>query len=102
MNPIMAILSSPSQPESLTPEQALQLAIVRHQAGQLQDAERLYRAVLNVQPNHPGCEPQSGCVGSSSRSALCRAGSLQAALHANRNKAQYWLSYVNALMQAAR
>ena len=37
----------------LTIEQALQRAVEDHKAGKLQDAEALYRAILQTQPNHP-------------------------------------------------
>jgi predicted O-linked N-acetylglucosamine transferase (SPINDLY family) len=33
--------------------EALQIALQHHQAGQLQDAEALYRQILQVQPQHP-------------------------------------------------
>ena len=37
----------------LTVEQALQKGIAAHKEGKLQDAERLYRAILQSQPKHP-------------------------------------------------
>ena len=37
----------------LTIDQALQQGIASHKEGKLQDAERLYRAILQSQPNHP-------------------------------------------------
>ncbi len=38
---------------ALTPAQALQIAIQHHNAGQLQQAEILYRQILQVEPSHP-------------------------------------------------
>ena len=38
---------------TLTIEQALQQGIVAHKEGRLQDAERLYRAILQSHPLHP-------------------------------------------------
>src|SRR4029077_1367770 len=38
---------------SLTPEQALALAIERHQLDQLDDAEMIYAALLERWPDHP-------------------------------------------------
>jgi hypothetical protein len=35
----------------LTVDQALQQGIAAHKEGKLQDAERLYRAILQAQPN---------------------------------------------------
>ena len=37
----------------LTIEQALQQGIAAHKEGKLQEAERLYRAILQSQPLHP-------------------------------------------------
>ena len=36
----------------LTLDQALQKAVEAHKAGQIQEAERLYTAILHVQPKH--------------------------------------------------
>ena len=41
-----------SQPHQIPIEQALHLAIQHHQAGRLQEAEQIYRAILAVQPRH--------------------------------------------------
>src|ERR1700722_10595626 len=38
---------------SVSPDQLIQAAIQYHQAGQMPQAERLYRQVLAIQPNHP-------------------------------------------------
>ena len=37
----------------LTLDQALKQAVAAHKEGKLQDAERLYRAILKSQPKHP-------------------------------------------------
>ena len=37
----------------LTIEQALQQGVAAHKEGKLQDAERLYRVILQTQPLHP-------------------------------------------------
>ena len=37
----------------LTIEQALQQGVAAHREGKLQDAERLYRVILQSQPTHP-------------------------------------------------
>ena len=46
----------------LTIDQALQQAIAAHKEGKLQDAERLYRAILQVQPNHPDANHNLGVL----------------------------------------
>jgi thioredoxin-like negative regulator of GroEL len=37
----------------LTIDQALQQAVEAHKAGQVQEADRLYTAILKAQPKHP-------------------------------------------------
>ena len=37
----------------LTIEQALQQGVAAHREGKLEEAERLYRAILQAQPLHP-------------------------------------------------
>ena len=46
----------------LTLEEALQKAVEAHQAGQTQEAERLYSFVLNAQPNHPDANHNMGVL----------------------------------------
>jgi len=60
MASITADNESPQQP--LAVETALQQALAHHQAGQLQDAERLYQAILQVQPNHPEAKHNLGLL----------------------------------------
>ena len=46
----------------LTTDQALQQAIKAHKAGKLQDAEGLYRAILQTQPKHPDANHNLGVL----------------------------------------
>ena len=46
----------------LTIDQALQQGIEAHKAGQLQDADRLYTAILKAQPNHPDANHNMGIL----------------------------------------
>ena len=46
----------------LTIYQALQKSVVAHKEGKLQDAERLYRAILKSQPNHPDANHNLGVL----------------------------------------
>ena len=56
----MTTEAPPQQSVTLTIEQALNKAIAHHQAGELQDAEKLYRAILQAQPNHPDANHNLG------------------------------------------
>ena len=46
----------------LTLDQALQQAIEAHKAGQVQEAERLYTAILKAQPKHPDANHNMGVL----------------------------------------
>ena len=46
----------------LTLDQALQKAIEVHKAGQIQEADRLYKAILQAQPKHPDANHNMGVL----------------------------------------
>jgi len=46
----------------LTIEQALQQGVSAHEEGKLQDAERLYRVILQSQPKHPDANHNLGLL----------------------------------------
>ena len=46
----------------LTIEQALQQGVAAHKEGNLQEAERLYRAILQSQPKHPDANHNLGVI----------------------------------------
>lgn len=92
-----------SQPlTSLTLDQALQQALKHHHAGELQDAERLYRAILQAQPNHPDANHNLGVLAVQVQQTAASLPYFKAALEANPNQGQYWLSYIEALIQAGQ
>lgn len=41
-------------------DEALRQAVAHHQAGRWQTAEELYRAILEIQPNHPDANHNLG------------------------------------------
>ena len=53
----------------LTIEQALQQGVAAHKDGKLQDAERLYRAILHSQPTHPDANHNLGVLAVSVKKA---------------------------------
>ena len=46
----------------LTLDEALQQGIEAHKAGQIQEAERLYTAILKAQPKHPDANHNMGVL----------------------------------------
>lgn len=101
-NPIMTNADSPQQPVSLTLDQALQQGITHHQAGQLQDAERLYRVILQAQLDHPDANHNLGVLAVQVNQPAAGLPHFKAALEANPNQGQYWLSYIEALIQTGQ
>ena len=83
----------------LTIDQALQKAVEAHKTGKLQDAESLYRAILQVQPNHPDANHNLGVLGVSMNKSEAALPLFKTALEANPNQGQFWLSYIDALIK---
>ncbi len=53
---------TPENPQSLPIAEALQQAIDHHQSGRLQEAEQLYRAILQAQPDQPDASHNLGVL----------------------------------------
>ena len=70
-----------------------------HKEGKLQDAERLYRAILNTQPNHPDANHNLGLLAVSISKADAALPLFKTALEANPKIDQFWLSYIGALIK---
>jgi tetratricopeptide (TPR) repeat protein/2-polyprenyl-3-methyl-5-hydroxy-6-metoxy-1,4-benzoquinol methylase len=83
----------------LTIEQVLQRAVNDHKAGKLQDAEALYRAILQTQPKHPDANHNLGVMAVSLNKTEAALPLFKIALEANPNQGQFWLSYVDALIK---
>jgi len=79
--------------------QALQLAVEAHKVGKLQDAEALYRAILQAQPKHPDANHNLGVLAVSLNKSELAVPLFKTALEANPNQGQFWLSYVDALIK---
>ncbi|MDC0929499.1 tetratricopeptide repeat protein [Planktomarina temperata] len=83
----------------LTIDQALQQGIEAHKAGQLQDADRLYTAILKAQPKHPDANHNMGVLAVGVGKVEQALPFFRAALEANPATAQFWLSYIDALIK---
>jgi len=83
----------------LTIEQALQQGVAAHREGKLQDAERLYRIILQSQPLHPDANHNLGVLAVSVNKADAALPLFKAALEANPKIEQFWLSYIDALIK---
>ena len=83
----------------LTIDQALQLAVEAHKAGKLQDAEALYRAILQSQPKHPDANHNLGVLAVSVNRADVALPLFKNAIDANPRQGQFWISYIDALIK---
>ena len=83
----------------LTIEQALQQGVAAHREGKLQDAERLYRAILQSQPAHPDANHNLGVLAVSVNKADAALPLFKSALEANPKIEQFWLSYIDGLIK---
>jgi len=83
----------------LTIDKALQKGVEAHKAGQLQEADRLYTAILKAQPKHPDANHNIGVLAVEVGKVQEALPFFKIALIANPNTAQFWLSYVNALIK---
>jgi predicted Zn-dependent protease len=83
----------------LTIDQALQQGVDAPPACKLQEAERLYRAILQTQPTHPDANHNLGVLAASINKTQTALPLLKTALDANPNQRQFWLSYIDALIK---
>ena len=83
----------------LTIEQAFQQAVNAHNGGKEQDAERLYRAILQSQPLHPDANHNLGVLAVSVDETDAALLLFKTALKANPEIEKFWFSYINALVK---
>ena len=79
----------------LTLDQALQKGIEAHKAGQVQEAHRLYTAMLKAHPKHSYANHNMGVLAFGVGKVQEALPFFKTALEANQNIAQYWLSYID-------
>ena len=83
----------------LTTAQVLKQGLTAHKEGKLQDAERLYRTILQSQPLHPDANHNLGLLAVSSNNPEAALPFFKTALEAQPNLEQFWLSYVGTLIK---
>ena len=83
----------------LTIEQALLQGVAAHKEGKLQEAERLYRAIMQSQPLHPDANHNLGIIAVSMNKADEALPLFKNAIEANPKIEQFWLSYIDALIK---
>ena len=86
----------------LTIDQAIQQGVEAHKAGQAQEADRLYTAILKAQPKHPDANHNMGVLAVGVGKVETALPFFKTALEANPKVAQFWLSYIDALIKLDR
>ena len=86
----------------LTLDQALQKGIEAHKAGKAQEADRYYTAILKANPKHPDANHNMGVLAVGIGKVQEALPFFKTALEANDSIAQYWLSYIDALIKIDR
>jgi predicted O-linked N-acetylglucosamine transferase (SPINDLY family) len=84
----------------LSIDQAFQEGLAAHDEGRLQDAEFIYRAILEVQSAHPDANHNLGVLVVSAGKPIEALPFFTLALEASPGIEQFWLSYVDALLRA--
>ena len=76
--------------------------IEAHRAGKVQEADRYYTAVLKANPKHPDANHNMGVLAVGVGKVEDALPFFKTALEANPNIAQFWLSYIDALIKLDR
>lgn len=80
----------------------LQLAVALHESGKLQEADRHYRAILQIEPNQPEANHNLGVLLVQLKQPDAGLAHFTAALEADPARGQYWMSYIDALILAGQ
>ena len=86
----------------MTIEEALRRGIEAHQAGEIQEADRFYTAILQSDPKHPDANHNLGLIAVSVNKVEEALPLFKAALEVNQTVEQFWLSYIDALTRAGQ
>ena len=86
----------------LTLSEALQKGIEAHRAGKAQEADQFYTAILQAQPKHPDANHNMGVLAVGVGKVEQALPFFKTALEANPATAQFWLSYIDALIKLER
>ena len=83
----------------ITIEQALQQGVAAHKEDKLQEAERIYRAILKSYPKDPDANHNLGLIAVSMNQIAQALPLFKMALDVNSNIEQFWMSYIDALVK---
>ena len=81
-----------------TLDQALKKGIEAHKAGKAQEADKYYTAILKTEPKHPDANHNMGVLAVGVGKVHEALPFFKTALEVSPKIAQYWLSYIDALI----
>ncbi|WP_429485110.1 tetratricopeptide repeat protein [Paraburkholderia youngii] len=101
-------MHEPANAEPLTPEQqfeqdialVLQTALEHHHKGDADDAEALYKAILEARPDHTDVQYNLGVLYVQNGRPADALPYLEGALGGAPNNGQFWVAYINALIDS--
>ena len=79
-------------------QEAFDAAIVHYEAGQLEQAEALFRAILQIDPQHPDANYNLGLLAVQFEQGAAALHFLKAALMARPDDSQFWIAYIEVLL----
>ena len=83
-----------------TIQEALEIAIQAHQNGNYKEAEQHYQSILHTDPNHTDANHNLGLLARQMQSAEMALPFLEKSLRINKKIDQYWISYIETLLEA--
>jgi tetratricopeptide (TPR) repeat protein len=85
-----------------TLDEALKKGVEAHRAGEIEEADGIYTAILKAQPKHPDANHNMGILAVGVGKAEEALPFFKTALEANPSIGQFWLSYADALIKLNR
>ncbi len=98
----MQVVAEKTTADSFSVDAVLLQAVDHHRSGRLQDAERLYRAILESQPTQPDANHNLGVIAVQTGHVEASLALFKNALEAYPNHNQYWVSFIDALIKAGQ
>jgi tetratricopeptide (TPR) repeat protein len=88
--------------QQLSAAEVFKRAVAAQQAGRHQQAQKLYAALLQVQPRHAAANHNVGLIYFNNGQLEAALAAFKIALTENAKEGQHWLSYAKALLEAGR
>jgi len=85
-----------------TIDEALQQGVDAHQAGQIQEADRYFTAILKANPKHPQANFNMGLLGISLGKLEATLPFFETAIKGNPNSENYWFRYIQTLIDSGK